>query len=90
MIKLSENIYWDPNNDIQTEESAKWVHENVMSKLGLDDSNPNLLAPEKDEFGRPVKWEYKGDNYTIEVIREYIYPRKWAMKNTKINVISNE
>lgn len=91
-IELSEGIYWDTTSQVQDEETLTWLNDNVKSKLGLDDSDPDLLTPEKDRFNRPIKWVYEGTNYTIEVIREYIDPNsgRWAKKSDTIKVISNE
>lgn len=91
-IELSEGIYWDSDMPVQSEETLIWLNDNVTSKLGLDDSDPNLLVPQKDQFGRPVEWSYEGDGYVIEVTREYIDPNsgRWAKKCDKINVISND
>lgn len=91
-IKLGENIYWDTEKEVQDVETLTWLNENVLSKLGLDDSNPDFLAPEIDSFGRPVSWKYETDNYTIKVVREYVYPNsgKWAKKGDIIKVLSND
>lgn len=89
-IELSKGIYWDTDKEIQDTETLTWLNENVLSKLGLDDSNPDFLTPEIDNFGRPISWKYEADDYAIEVVREYMYPNsgKWAKKGDKINVIS--
>lgn len=90
-IKLAENIYWKVDSDTQPSETMEWVNENVLRKLGLDQSDPSFIYPEKDAYGRPIRWKYITDKYTIEVTREYIYPNsnKWARKSDKINVVEN-
>lgn len=91
-IKLDENVYWAVDSATQDESALEWVNENVTKKLGVDDSDPDFISPEKDTYGRPVRWVFKGDTYTIEIVREYIYPNsgKWAKKGDIINVESNE
>lgn len=91
-IELSENIFWDTESVIQEEETLNWLNDNVRNKLGLDASDPNMITPELDDYGRPVRWVYVGDNFTIEIIREYIFPNsgKWAKRSDSINVMSNE
>lgn len=90
--KLSNGIFWDTDKVSQDAETLAWINENVLSKLGLDGSNQDFLTPEIDSFGRPFFWKYETDDYTIEVVREYIYPNsgKWAKKGDKINVISHD
>ena len=89
-IELSENIFWDTQLNVQNDDTLNWINENVYNKLGLGD--PNLLIPEKDKYGRPIKWNYITDKYTIEIVREYIFPNsgKWSKKGDLINVISHE
>lgn len=90
MIKLAEDIYWNPDTTEQTSEASEWMNENVLSKLGADDSNPEFIAPELDQYRRPYKWVYKADDYTVEVTREYIAPVKWAKKGDTIKVTAND
>lgn len=90
MIKLSENIYWDETSSLQSEEVTSWLGENVLSKLGVNDEDKDLIAPELDRYKRPYKWQYNGDGYTIIIEREYIAPAKWAKKCDTIKVIEND
>lgn len=80
-IKLYDNIYWDLEKETQNENTLTWIHQNILTNMSLDNS-------EKDKYGRPIRWEFKMDGYTVEVIREYIFPNsgKWSKKCDKINV----
>lgn len=87
-IKLFDEIYWDTESTKQDDAALQWINENVISKLGADGTNSDFITPEKDVYGRPYRWAYQGDGFTVEVIRDYIAPKKWAKKGDIINVIA--
>lgn len=90
IIELSKNIYWNTDSTKQEAETSEWISTNILSKLGVSNSREGLISPEFDKFSRPYKWIYRTEDYTIEVIREYIHPLKWAKKCDNIKVYTNE
>ena len=80
-IELDKNIYWNKEKEIQDEDVLMWINQNILSKMSLNNS-------EKDKYGRPTKWKFKMNSYTIEVVREYVFPNsgKWAKKCDKVNI----
>lgn len=89
-IKLNnEGVSFDTDLPVQSQETLDWLQDNVLSKLGANDQDKEFIAPELDEYNRPYKWVFVGEGYTIEIIREYIAPGKWAKKGDTLNVIQN-
>lgn len=85
-IELYKNIFWDTQVDKQEDVTLEWINENIFPKLGVDDSDEEFIAPELDRYGRPYKWIYEGENYKVEITREYISPAKWAKKGDIVKI----
>lgn len=81
LIKIKDNIIWNTESIVQSEETIDWFKKEVYPLL-------ETVEPVYDIFNRPEKWTVNIDGVTVTQIREYIYDSSsWAMKGDRIIVL---
>ena len=80
LITIKDNIVWDTETNIQTEETIQWFKTEVQPLL-------EKAEPVLDLYNRPFSWVVIVDGVQVEKRRNYIHEStSWAMKNEIIIV----
>ena len=74
-IEVKQDVFWDTETKIQSEEAITWMQEEVR---------PNLSLPTLDAHQRPNERTF--ENTTVKVIEKQIYiaeSNDWARKGVE-------
>ena len=90
-IEVKENVFWDNESKIQSDEAYNWISE-IRNELAFRKDTVDKIQPEYDKFDRPVKWTINNDTYVVEITRDYINKDtpSWALNTEKINIYDRE
>lgn len=82
-IEVTENVFWDDELEVQSEEYNQWFSEEAIPLLAQ-------ATPEIDSFMRPFIWVADFSSFVVTMEREYVdQSTSWAMKTETI-ILTNK
>lgn len=88
-VKLMKGVYWDTESTTQSDDAVNFIRDNILNKLAstrFDSSD--LIQPEYDQSGRPIRWVVELDYCVVSVENKYQRNGSWALDSQVISIKS--